>query len=203
MRDSIDEESAVRAPDLAFLISVSGAGVPAAETTIDHARNEMAAGRMPRQMVEQLARLMSLHYEFARTGQGWDEYLALRKKLGAQRSPDTFPDSPDHPYWRTIRSTYFYDPVPTLRELRVPTLAIFGELDNNILPEKNKSACEQALKAGGNRDFTFHILPSGNHFQLAAKTGTNAEMVSLQGFVPQYSRVVREWLAKRVRGFSG
>src|SRR5690348_10120628 len=35
--------AAMRAKDIAFLISISGAGVPAAETTIDEARNEMTA----------------------------------------------------------------------------------------------------------------------------------------------------------------
>ena len=37
--------AAVRAKDIAFLISISGAGVPAAETTIDQARNEMTSQR--------------------------------------------------------------------------------------------------------------------------------------------------------------
>ena len=40
-----------------------------------------------------------------------------------------------------------------LRQLQTPTLALFGELDNNILPEKNKAAWEAALKAGGHRDY--------------------------------------------------
>ncbi len=48
-------------------------------------------------------------------------------------APDTIPGTPDHPYWQFIRRLYFYDPVPTLRQLQVPTLALWGELDNNIL----------------------------------------------------------------------
>jgi len=35
-----------------------------------------------------------------------------------------------------------------LQRLRSPVLALFGELDNNIVAEKNKSAWESALKAG-------------------------------------------------------
>jgi hypothetical protein len=38
--------AAVRANDIAFLISVSGAGIPFAETTIAQAHNEMTAGGM-------------------------------------------------------------------------------------------------------------------------------------------------------------
>ena len=68
--------AAVRAKDLAFLISISGAGVPAAETTIDQAQNEMTARGMRPQAVEQIVGLMKLQYHFARTGHGWDQYAA-------------------------------------------------------------------------------------------------------------------------------
>jgi pimeloyl-ACP methyl ester carboxylesterase len=195
--------AAVRAKDIAFLISISGAGIPAAETTIDQAQNEMSARGMKPQTVEQIVGVMKLQYQFARTGQGWDEYAAAREKLAARigRPPDTFPGTPDHPYWAVIRRLYFYDPAPTLRQLQVPTLALFGELDNNIVAEKNKAAWDSALRAGGNRDYTSRILPKANHIQLEAKVGSNAEMASLQRFVPAYSTTIQDWLLKRIRGF--
>src|SRR5207245_2300640 len=115
--------------------------------------------------------------------------------------PDTFPGTPDHPHWQVIRRSYFYDPAPTLRQLQTPVLAVFGELDNNILPEKNKNAWEAALKAGGNRDHTLLILPKANHEQFEAKVGNNAEMASLQRFVPAYFTTIEDWLAKRIPGF--
>ncbi len=195
--------AAIRAKDIAFLISISGAGVPAAETTIDQARNEMTASGMPPQDVEDIVGVMKLQYQFTRTGQGWDQYAATREKLAARMGPppDTFPGTPDHPYWQFIRRLYFYDPAPTLRQLQVPTLALFGELDNNIMAQKNKAAWEAALKASGNRDYTLQILPKANHSQFEAKIGSNAEMASLQRFVPVYFTTIQDWLAKRIRGF--
>ena len=195
--------AAVRATDLAFLISISGAGVPPAETTIDQARNEMTMTGMRPQNVEDIVGVMTLQYEFARTGQGWDQYIAARDRLAARMGPPpaSFPGTPDDPYWQGISRTYFYDPAPTLHRLQVPTLALFGELDNNIMAQKNKAAWEAALNAGGNRDYTLLILPKANHDQLEARTGTNAEMGSLQRFVPAYFAAVQEWLAKRIIGF--
>jgi uncharacterized protein len=195
--------AAIRAKDIAFLISVSGAGVPAAETTVDQTQNEMTARGLPPQGVQQIAGLMKLQYEFARTGQGWDQYAAARAKIAARMGPppDTFPGTPRDPYWQFIRRLYFYDPAPTLRQLKLPVLALFGELDNNILAEKNRSAWESALKAGNNRDYTLRILPRADHLQLEAKVGSNAEMPSLQRFVPAYHKTIEEWLAKRLRGF--
>ncbi len=192
--------AAVRAKGLAFLISISGAGVPPAETTIDQARSEMTMTGMPPQTVDQIVVLLKLQYEFARTGKGWDEYAEAREKLVAKmgQAPKTIPGTPDDPYWQFIRRLYFYDPGPTLRQLQTPTLAIWGELDNNVLASKNKAAWEAALEAGGNRDYTLRILPKANHAQWEAKIGSNAETKSLQRFVPGYFTTIQDWLAKRI-----
>jgi len=195
--------AAVRAKDLAFLISISGAGIPAAETTIDQAQNEMTARGLRPQGIEQIVGLMRLQYDFARTGQGWKQYASAREKIAARMGtpPGSFPGTPDDPYWQFIRRIYFYDPTPTLRQLKLLVLALFGELDNNIMPEKNKAAWEAALSAGGNRDYTLRILPKGNHLQLEAKVGSNQEMPSLQRFVPAYFSTIQGWLAQRIPGF--
>jgi hypothetical protein len=193
--------AAVRAEDIAFLISVSGPGVSAGETTIDHAQSEMTAGGMPQAGVGRIIELMKLQYRFARTGQGWDEYATARQNLVARMGapPENFPETPDHPHWQVVRRLYFYDPGPTLQRLRLPILAIFGELDNNILAEKNRSAWEAALEAGGNRDYTLEIIPKANHIMLEAAVGSNAEMASLQRFSPAYFATIEDWLAKRIR----
>ena len=195
--------TAIRAKDIAFLISISGAGVPPAETTVDQTQNELTARGMRPEGIQQVVGLMKLQYEFAGTGQGWDQYAAARAKLAARMGspPDTFPGTPDNLYWQSIRRLYFYDPVPILRQVKIPVLALFGELDNNIVAEKNRSAWDVALKAGNNRDYTLRILARADHLQLEAKVGSNAEMASLQRFVPAYYTTVQGWLAKRLRGF--
>jgi pimeloyl-ACP methyl ester carboxylesterase len=111
--------------------------------------------------------------------------------------PPAFPGTRDHPLWQSIRLTYFSDPAATLAKLRTPILAIFGELDNNILAKKNSAAWEAALKSGGHPDYTLRILPRANHYQWEAKAGNNAEMKSLQRFVPEYFTTIEQWLAKR------
>ncbi len=68
--------AAIRAKNLAFLISISGAGVPPAETTIDQAQNEMTARGMKPQTVADIVALMKLQYRFAQ----------VRARLGRVRS---------------------------------------------------------------------------------------------------------------------
>ena len=72
-------------------------------------------------------------------------------------------------------------------------------LNYDVLPKSRWA--ETALKAGGHPDYTLRILPKANHYQWEAKTGSNAEMASLQRFVPEYFKTIDDWLAKRVRGF--
>ena len=93
--------AAVRAKDIAFLISVSGAAVPGAETTIDHAQRAMEAAGTPPRAVERILGVLKLQYDYARTGEGWDEYAAARETLAARMgpAPDTIPGTPDDPYW--------------------------------------------------------------------------------------------------------
>jgi pimeloyl-ACP methyl ester carboxylesterase len=195
--------AASRAKDLAFLISISGAGVSNAETTIDQARNEMAANGMRPQMIDRVVELMTVQYEYLRTGQGWSRYLAMRETIAARMGgspPEAFPATQDHPYLQFIRPLILYDPAPTIRRLQLPVLALFSELDNNILAEKNRAAWEAALKAGGHRDYTVRILPKANHLLLEASVGNNAEMKSLRRFVPSYFEIVLTWLSSRLGG---
>lgn len=196
--------AAGRAKDLAFLISISGAGVSGAETTIDQARNEMSARGMRPQMIEQIVALMTLQYDYLRTGQGWDQYIAARDAIAARmggKPPDAFPSKPDDPYLQLMRPLIVYDPAPALRALRLPVLALFGELDNNILAAKNRAAWEAALSASRHPDYTLRILPKANHAMLEARIGSNAEMKTLQRFVPAYYEAVLDWLSEHVDGF--
>ena len=77
--------AAMRAKQLAFLVSVSGAGISAAKTTIDQAQNEMTASGMSPQVIADIVGLMKLQYRFARTAQGWDEYAAAREKRDSRK----------------------------------------------------------------------------------------------------------------------
>jgi pimeloyl-ACP methyl ester carboxylesterase len=192
--------AATRTSDIAFLVSVSGAGVSPAETTIDETRNELAANGAPAAAIDNVVGLMKLQYDYARTGNGWDAYAAKRAQMVARmgQAPASFPDTPVDPYWESIRRIYFYDPAPTLRRLTTPALGVWGELDNNIIAEKNKSAWDEALRAAGNRDYTLKILSKADHSQWEARTGSNEEMKSLNGFVPEYQSTVRDWIAHHV-----
>ena len=152
--------AAVRAKDIAFLISISGAGVPGGRDDNrsgaerdDDDRHAAADRRRDRRPPEAAVPVRAYGPGMGRVRR--DARNGRVANMGA--APDTIPGTPDHPYWQFIRRLYFYDPAPTLRQLKTATLALWGELDNNILADKNKAAWDAALKAAGNRDYTLVV----------------------------------------------
>ena len=93
------------------------------------------------------------------------------------------------------------NPAPTLRQLRVPTLALFGELDNNIMADKNKAAWDTALQAGGHRGLHAAHSPEGESLSVRGegwKQRRNGRRCSGSCRVLHHHP---NWLAKRMRGF--
>ena len=193
--------AAVRSKDLAFLISISGAGVPAAETTIDQARNEMAMTRHAARDPRAIMTVLKLQYQFARTGQGWDEYAAAREKLAARlgKPPDTIPGTPDHPHWDVIRRSYFYDPYRPFVGSKCRRSGYGESWTTTSWRKRTRPPGRQRSRPVGTADYTLRILAKANHAQWEAKIGSNAEMESLDRFVPAYFTAIPDWLAKRIR----
>ena len=92
-----------------------------------------------------------------------------------------------------------YDPIPKLEKVKCPVLMLFGELDLQLPTELNKSTMVEALKKGGNKNYTVKIFPSANHLYQSAKTGSPAEYGNLdKKFVPGFLEFMSNWLLKYV-----
>jgi hypothetical protein len=77
-------------------------------------------------------------------------------------------------------------------------LAIFGEKDTVVPPEKNVSLMAGALKKSGNTDYTIKVFPEASHTMLFTKTGASQEIPYRTHFVPGYFETMRDWLLARV-----
>ena len=73
-----------------------------------------------------------------------------------------------------------YDPVPALRKLQVPVLALNGEKDTQVPVNENFSAIREALEEGGHTDFELVEMPGLNHLFQTAETGAPAEYASIE-----------------------
>jgi pimeloyl-ACP methyl ester carboxylesterase len=87
------------------------------------------------------------------------------------------------------------DPGPTLRQVRVPVLALDGSLDLQVPPKQDLAAIDAALKEGGNRDYRVVELPGLNHLFQTAKTGSPSEYATIsETFSPAALEIIAEWI---------
>jgi pimeloyl-ACP methyl ester carboxylesterase len=87
------------------------------------------------------------------------------------------------------------DPAEYLRKVRVPVLAINGELDLQVLAGQNLPAVAKALEAGGNRDYALVKLASLNHLLQTAKTGGANEYSQIAETIsPRALDTISSWI---------
>lgn len=191
--------AASRSKDIAFVIAVSGPAVTPEVQELTRMRYEMIADGEPAEDVELAQDLYRALNHWVRTGQGWDEYAALREKaVGKRWGPPAGPPKKDNPYYTFWRRILDYDPLPVLRSVKCPVLAIYGGLDPNVRAVDNAPLMEGALRQAGNRHSKVIVYPAGDHVMLEAQTWSPHEMPTRKRFVPGYFDAVTEWTLERV-----
>ncbi len=89
-----------------------------------------------------------------------------------------------------------YDPIPTLKQVKCPVLALNGSKDLQVPPKEDLAAIGAALKAGGNTDYTTRELPGLNHLFQTAGTGSPSEYAKIdETFSPVALTVIGDWIA--------
>lgn len=103
-----------------------------------------------------------------------------------------------------FRYFVLYDPRPILMKVKCPVLAINGERDLQVAPDENLAAIGDALKAGGNKDYTVIKLPALNHLLQTSKTGAISEYPTIEETMsPAALETIAEWILKRTVGPKG
>jgi pimeloyl-ACP methyl ester carboxylesterase len=209
---------AVRSPDVAFVILMSGPGVPGSRIIEEQARLiNQASGLSPAEVKEK-ADLQKRVIDAALTGQGWDAVRAdllaefktaaaampedQRKALGdidtwAAKSVDAQISALQGPWMQFFLA---HDPAPVLEQVKAPVLALFGGLDLQVPAEENRAAIVKALESGGNKDVTVKVFPDANHLFQKAVTGSPTEYATLKPeFVPGFLDTISDWILARTK----
>lgn len=91
-----------------------------------------------------------------------------------------------------------FDPQPSLRQLTVPVLAIFGGLDIQVDAEQSVGPLEAALEAAGNDDFTITVIEDMNHILQPAVSGQLEEYPLIETTVHEdVLELILGWLEAR------
>jgi len=102
--------------------------------------------------------------------------------------------------FNTAHARHFlkYDPAPTLEKLKMPVLALIGDLDCQVAPDENLAAIAAALKKGGNDRFTTLRLPGLNHLFQNARTGAVSEYERIEETIaPTALETITQWIRRQ------
>ncbi len=203
--------------DVAFVVMLAGQTLGYPELLESQVEAILRAEGAPEEFVQAEIALQRAVNMAVTTGEGWDEVeVLLAERIRAQISAlsdaqrallgdvDNFVAQVTQENLVILQSPLFkfqmeYDPVPVLEQLDIPVLALFGELDTQVLPELGRLALDQAIDTFGNDDYTTVTFPGANHLFQQAETGAISEYAALEPqFISGFLDTVTGWLLARV-----
>ena len=190
---------AARDPSLRFVVLMAAPGMRLDQIArLQNATMAKASGRSDADIAKRLAFFDKLYVDIA-TAQGDEQALAIAKadvaeavanKVTLALSPEAFVTNFTSPRTRQLLS---YNPVPALRLLKMPVLALNGSLDIQVPSGENLGPIRAALQ--GNPRATTLELPRLNHLFQTAKLGTIAEYGEIEETIaPLALKMIADWV---------
>ena len=197
---------ASRRDDIGFVVLLAGPGVPGAELL--RKQNERIfevmgiAGARKQSLLTLLDRLFTtLTADMAKEArrQAVDEIVRKQFEINgvppAQQDETLVQAAVEQALNPWMRYFLTFDPRPALEKIRVPVLALNGELDLQVDAEQNLTAIAAALHKGGNRNVNVHGLSKHNHLFQRAKTGLVNEYALIEETIsPEVLNLIRDWV---------
>lgn len=185
--------------DIAFIVSVSGDVVRGDQQEIDRVELQLRADGFPEDQIREAVAFQRLKFDYALTGNGWEEYTAAYNKYKDRKwFPDPYvgpPSSKDDSAfeeWRTGASSL--SPGDYWAKYKHPALVFYGEFETYSRSSSDIALLKEAMKKAGNTHYTIAIIPGAEHTMRQAKTGGPRELPYLNRFVPAYFETLRDWL---------
>ncbi len=110
--------------------------------------------------------------------------------------------------WAEVQAAFFssgwvrhfltFDPGPTLSQLRLPVLALFGETDRQVLAAPNAAAARTAFSA--NPAARVEVVPDANHLFQYSKTGDFRDYGKIaEAISPKVLERIADWLTNAAK----
>lgn len=203
---------ASRSDDVGFIVLMAGPGVPGAELL--RKQNERifdaagVAGERKQRLLMLLDRLFTIltAEDITENERRQEVEEIVRSQLEINGVPPAKQDEGqvqalvEQALTPWMRYFLTFDPRPAFEKIRVPVLALNGELDVQVDVEQNLTAIAAALEKGGNRNVTAHRLPKHNHLFQRALTGLMNEYGAIEETIsPLVLDLIRGWILSVTR----
>lgn len=183
---------AAHSTDVAFAINSSGFMGPLWSTIFYQGAAMMRAAGKSAAEIEGARAFNRFWMDVARTGEGYDDYVARREAITASGKTGWFFYSYAASYSSLAQMRWSWDHIlafdstPALARVNCPVLGLFGEADVLTDAHSASAAMRAAL-----RDVTTHIAPAASHSLM--------ETPARRGMAPGVFDALRNWLVPRVR----
>jgi len=208
---------AAESPDVAFVVSMAGPVATGVDDVVAHAALQLRAdgaseelialdGPMRRKMLDRAVheldydkaaqQMHAIIAEYLKTlpetqKTESEKFLFAITQANANDMIQMF-NSPWYRYFLT------YNPVATLKKIKIPVLAINGNLDFIASSHIMLPIIARALKDAGNNDYTVTELPQLNHWFQTCKTGAMMEYGAIKEVIsPLALDTMSEWILAR------
>jgi len=207
--------AASRSSDVAFIVLLAGTGVTGEQILyLQGAQIAKAQGAnaialaVARGTQEKLFKIIREEQDATKREEEIKKVVAGQIALAAVANPESKGalEAQAAAQVKSVLSPWFrffltYDPVPALRQVRCPVLAINGEKDLQVDPKQNLPPIESALKEGGNADYTIKEFPGLNHLFQHCQTGSPSEYGKIEETMsPEVLELVGNWIVERTSG---
>ena len=203
--------AASQSDDIRFVVMLAGVGVQAEQVFRQRILDRARKGNYPPARVDKQIRAMESVIAIVMSANDTNSDASEKRLLqlfesdagGLFEEPHTgLPESPQvrveillSPWYR---SQYSFDPGQILEKIRVPVLAITGDLDQINPADQNLPALLAAFEKGQNPDYTITRVPGLNHiFQKAKEGGLEEYMTLAEDFSPIGAEIVSSWIRIR------
>ncbi len=103
---------------------------------------------------------------------------------------------------RWLRYYLTYDPAISLKLLKIPVLAINGELDTQVSPKQNLPIIAKILEESGNQNHRIIEFPKLNHFFQTCETGSILEYGQIEETIaPAVLDILSDWILETTANF--
>ncbi|HEX3043766.1 MAG TPA: alpha/beta fold hydrolase [Bacillota bacterium] len=200
--------AATRSKDVAFIVMLAGPGLKGSDILLK--QNELiikASGGSDQDVAKQLDLLNSVFKILQETDPGvvktkihelaektYNEMSDADKQASGNSSANLEAGllGMTTPWFRFFIG---YDPIPTLKKVTCPVLALNGSKDLQVPPAEDLAAIAAALKAGKNKDYTIKELPNLNHLFQKCTTGSPSEYGTIEEtFSPDALKIMGDWI---------
>jgi pimeloyl-ACP methyl ester carboxylesterase len=194
---------AVETNAVAFIVLMAGPGVPG--TDILHKQGELIARSMgaDEQTIQLNLRIQQQLFEHMRGDETSEGVKAKVQELIESIEDEATREQAEknmQGQMGVLDSTWFryflfYDPRPTLKQVKCPVLALNGEKDLQVAPTQNLPEIRQALEAGGNRRLTTREFPQLNHLFQTCQSGAVSEYGQIEETIaPVVLECISDWI---------